>query len=493
MRALRGSGVTVTAQVIRLALNLLSTIVLARVLAPADFGLVGMVTAITGLAVVFKDLGLAQATIQRSELTEADVSTLFWINVSFSILTAAAFIASAPLLTWFYGEPRLTWITIAMGCTIIPGGLAVQHQAILQRQMRFLPLAIIDLSATLLGLGAALIAASRGAGYWALVLMQGATAVAFTIGVWTQCRWLPSAPKRNPGVRELLDFGRYLTGFNLVNHFARNLDDILIGRFWGAAQVGLYNRAYQLLVMPIHLGAAPVGTVAISTLSRLAEEPERYRRAYLKAVEVMSVVTMPAVALLIMTSDWLFIFLLGEKWSEASRIFSWLGISAFTQPIGHSVGWLFVSQGRTREMWQWGLISTAIIVASIGSGLYWGAVGVAAAYSLVGLVVRTPMLFWFVGRHGPVRTIDLYRTPLLGVSTGLATIFVLKCFRSLAPDMSPLSGLLLSGLISVSTALLVLSLLPKGRNLLRSLRTMAFAAIGGSLPGRVEAESEASK
>lgn len=460
---------TASAQLARFGLNVLSTIILARLLAPGEFGLVGMATAVTGLAVVFKDLGLVQATVQKADITEAQISTLFWINAAFSVLVALCFSAVAPVVASFYGEPRLVWIIVAISGTLVVSGLAVQHQALLQRQMHFGRLALIEVVSAVMGLAIAMVAAGWGLGYWALVLMLGVTATSSTVGTWLVCRWLPSAPRFGNGVRDLLQFGKYLTGFNLLNYFARNADDVLIGRFWGASQLGLYSRAYQLLLLPIQLAAAPVGTVAVSALSRLTGDPARYRHAYIRMIEPIATITMPAVMWMILTSDWIFVSALGEQWVDASPIFSWLGIAAFTQPIGHSMGWLFVSQGRAKEMWQWGLISSGIIVASIIVGLPWGPVGVAAVYSLVGVALRTPLIFWFVGRSGPVRIADLYRVPLLGVHSAAWTGAAVLVFRYWAGELAPMIGLVISAGIAALTAVCALMCLPRGRSVMRDV------------------------
>jgi O-antigen/teichoic acid export membrane protein len=223
--------------------------VLARLLTLQDFGLISMVTAFTGLASLFRDMGLSMATVQRPHIDHAQVSTLFWVNVAISVVITSITAMLGPLIAWFYGEPRLKWITIVSAVAFIFGGLTVQHQALLRRQMRFTALAIIDVGSMLAGIIVAITSSLYGAGYWALVLNQLVVGITTAMGVWLLCDWRPGLPVGHSGVRSMLAFGGNLTGANVLNYFVRNFDNILIGWYWGAQQLGLYTRAYQLLVI----------------------------------------------------------------------------------------------------------------------------------------------------------------------------------------------------------------------------------------------------
>jgi len=265
-------------------------------------------------------------------------------------------VASAPLLGWIYHEPRLIWITVAYAVSIILAGMYIQHEAILVRQMRFAAIAIIEVIAMLVGFASAIVAAQHGAGYWALVLNQLMMTLATVVGVWIACRWRPGLPARGTGVRSMLSYGGNLISFDVMTYFSRNLDNALIGKFWGAYQLGVYSRAYQMLLTPMQQINAPIASVAVPALSRLANSPDRYRIAYLKILEKIAMLTMPAVAFMIATSDWLVLFLLGPEWHETGRIFRLLGIAAIIQPVTKTSVWLVLTKVRTRDLFQSGLI-----------------------------------------------------------------------------------------------------------------------------------------
>lgn len=471
-RSVRGGAVTMIAQACKFLMSLGSNVVLARLLTPQDYGLIGMVSTVTVFVVMFKDMGLSTATVQKAEINHRQISTLFWVNVVFSSITMLVTIAVAPVVAWFYHEPRLTWITVISAIGLIFGGLTVQHQALLNRQMRFSALAIIDIVSMGIGIATAIVLSCYGAGYWSLVLMQLATAIATTVGVWVMCSWRPGLPVRHSGVRSMVAFGSNLTGFGIINYFARNLDNVLIGWRWGAPQLGLYAKAYSLLLLPINQINGPISAVALPALSRLVDSPERYRQAYLRIVEKICMLTMPIMIFMIATSDWLVQLLLGSQWSDTSRIFALLGIAGLIQPVANSTGWLFMSQDRAHHMFQWGFIGGTTAIASFIIGLPWGPVGVAASYSSIWICACMPLLFWFVGRTGPVKTGDFYRVLAPFICASLGTLLLLLVFRKYVEISNPLLGCAIAFGITGIAFLAILMALPAGRLALQDVKSL---------------------
>lgn len=264
----------------------------------------------------------------------------------------------------------------------------------------------------------------------------------------------------------MLWFGGHLTGSNLVNFVARNIDNVLIGRYWGPTQLGLYSRAYQLLLLPLEQINAPLDTVAITSLSKLTDSPERYRQAYLRMLEKVVMVTMPGMALMIVTSDWIVRVMLGPQWVETGRIFALLGVMGILEPVSFTLGWLMVSQARTKEFMQMVIFNSVTSILAIIVGLRWGAIGVAATYALSGVVLRKPVLLWWAGRKGPVRTPDIYRTILPAlVASGVVAISIFL-LRRLSEFNRPALGLLFSFLLAVLLVLATYFALPAGRRAL---------------------------
>jgi PST family polysaccharide transporter len=475
-RTARGGAVTIASQGFKFFVGIAATIVLARLLAPQDYGLIGMVAIVTGFVSMFKDMGLSVATVQRAEINRAQTSTLFWVNVALSVGIMLLTVALAPLVAWFFKEPRLTLITIAYAAGFIFSGLVVQHEALLRRQMRFTALAVIEILSMLTGVLVAIVLARGGAGYWALVANQLVMGFVYAAGVWAVCGWRPGLPVRYSGVRSMLAFGGNFTGFNLVNYFGANLDNLLVGRIWGAQQLGFYAKAYQLLLLPIDQINTPITAVAMPALSRLTDSPERYRQAYLRILEKLAIITMPGAAFMVVTSDWLVRLILGPQWSETARIFAVLGLAAFIQPVLNSTGWLFLSQARTRDLLRWGFIDVTLKVVSIVAGLRWGGIGVATGI-VIRMYVQAPILFWYVGRKGPVRAVDFYRAIGPIACASMCAFAALLGFRRFYTQDNPLVGLPIAFLITVAVTLLALFALPRGRSALQDLKSSLFLLV----------------
>jgi PST family polysaccharide transporter len=402
-RSVRGGAVTMTAQVIKFLLYTGSVVVLGRLLTPQDYGLVAMVTAITGFVTLFKDMGLSMATIQKAEINHSQVSTLFWINVAVSFVLALILAVGAPIISWFYREPKLTGITLVLAGTFIFSGLTVQHQALLRRQMRFTALAAIEIGSMGIGIATGIVLAWYGAGYWALVGLSAATALSYVALVWVFCGWRPGLPVRRAGVRSMIAFGGHITGFHIVNYFARNFDNVLLGRFCGAIVLGLYSRAYSIMMLPLSNITWPMTSVAMPALSRIQNDPVRYKKYYIKLVTLLAFITMPLMVFLFVCADEVIGLLLGSKWSGAANIFKILCIAAFIQPVATTWGLVLVSLGQSKRYFTFGAINSIIIVISFILGLPWGAIGVASAYAIANYVILFPSL-WYCFRLTPIST-----------------------------------------------------------------------------------------
>lgn len=485
-RTARGGVVTIFSHGCKFAVGILATAVLARLLTPNDYGLIGMVAVVTNFVSMFKDLGLSLATVQKPEINYAQVSTLFWVNIGLSIGLCLLLVLISPAVGWFYGEPLVTKITAVTALGLILGGLSVQHEALLKRQMRFFALSAIAFVSMTVGYIVGILMAWKGYGYWSLVFSQMALLGTNTAGVWIACRWVPARPARGSDVRSMLSFGGNVTGYATVNYFAKNADNLLIGRFAGPQQLGFYTKSAQILALPTDQLSEPINSVAIPALSRLAEDPERYRAAYRRMVEKVLMFTMPAIALMISTSDWLVRIMLGPQWDGTSRILMLMGLAFLFQPLVNTGGWVLATQGRTREMLHWSLISAPFSILSIVIGLRWGALGVAASYSFARVFVINPLMFWFIGRSGPVPTSDFYR--LLAPYTGAAVLVALICtlFRTIVPIENPLLGLVICSILGGMTALATLLLIPAGRAALLDIRKSLHFLKPNRRPGELE-------
>lgn len=471
-RSVRGGAITIAAQASKFILQMGSTVVLARLLAPEDFGLIGMVTVVIGFAGLFKDLGLSTATIQKAQINHEQVSTLFWINFAISCATALVVAALSPVVAWFYGETRLTWITLALASSFIFGGLTVQHQALLRRQMSFTRLAKIEIISMLVGVLSAIVSAWYGAGYWALVVMQLAIAATNAIGVWIACSWRPGLPAQNSGIRSMLAFGGNLTGFNIVNYFSRNLDNVLIGQYWGSQELGLYALAYKLILLPIQQINAPVSSVALPGLSSLQTEPEKYRRYYYKAILLIAIFGMPIVCFMFASADKLILLLLGQQWLGAIPIFRFLMPAAFNATIGVGQGWVYQSLDMVDRQLRWGIVLSILNVILFVIGVRWGAIGVAAAYGLSRPIFLVAG-FTYCYKGTPLRFTELAKTLFQPVLTSFGAAAVVMIVNNLLlTDINTLTGLFMDCVLYGLSYIAIWMIIPNGKHtLLEILQT----------------------
>ena len=403
-----GTVVSIISQVIQFLLLFFSTVLLARILSPEDFGLVAMVTAMLGYFRILKDAGLSVATIQREDITHAQVSNLFWLNVAVSAVAGVLFAACAPAIAWFYREPALVPIAVALGTTFLLSGLAIQHMALLSREMRFKSIAMVQIVSTSTGVGTGIGMALAGFGYWSLVAMQIATPLVALAMTWWASRWRPRSPSRNVGTWPLIKFGANLTATNLVYSIARGLDAVLIGRIYGAGAMGLYSRAAALLVRPLEQFMSPINAVSVPILSRLQGDTERYRRAFLQVFEAIALFGFVLSGLLLPLAHPLTLVLLGPNWEGAAPILAGFVMLGLAHPLADACTWLFTSQGRGGDFFVATNCASTLTVVAFTAGLPFGAQGVAIAFSGTSVLVILPTLFYLAGRTGPVGRGDLF-------------------------------------------------------------------------------------
>jgi O-antigen/teichoic acid export membrane protein len=381
-RSFRGGVVTLGGQAVKFLLHTASTVALARLLTPQDFGLIAMVSAIIGLIGLWTDLGLSNATVQRSEITHAQVSVLFWINCGLGTGVMLVVALLAPAVASFYHEPRLVGITVAVSTVFFLGGLTVQHRALLRRQMRFTLITIIDSVSMAVGIATGITMAWLQFGYWSLVGVQISSSFCNCALVWATCDWRPAAFERRVGARPMVAFGANVIGFQFLNYVTRNFDNILIGRVLGAAALGIYSKAYGLLMLPLFQINWPLAAVLLPALSRLQDRPPEYARLFLRATRAIALVTVPIVVFSFSLAEDIVLVLLGRQWLAAAPVFQLLAPAAAASAIAFVPNWLCQSLGRPQRQFHYALVSAPVCVTGFLIGIKWGVPGVAVSFSL---------------------------------------------------------------------------------------------------------------
>jgi len=476
-RATQGLAATGLAQMVRLAVQTTSVIVLSRLLTPADFGIIAVTVPIFTLVALLQDLGLSEATVQKGSLTQNEISSAFWVNLGVSLLCAVLLLVIAPLLGRFYSDDRVEAVTAAISILVLISGAGTQHLALLNRRMRFWALAAIDITATVGGFMATLAFALINPTYWAIYTGIFIASLISLFGSWSLARWHPLSPWRSTYTNAMISFGANITGASIAAYLVRNLDNILIGRVWGVEQLGFYDRAYRFLLLPLQQVNKPLGKVMIPTLSRLNRTPEHYRTAFLAAVTLLMLLTLPGVAFIVGAADPLITVLLGPKWEASTSILIALGFAAFLQPLNSSSSWLFISQGRTAELLLSGTLSAIGCSIAFLLGLSYGPIGIAIAYS-ASECLRTPVLWWYVTRLGPVSFREMtgvFVPHSLSTIMSLVTVYMIVSQMNLPVWPKIITSLVLSYLASA----VVLMLFPSRRRIIYRSITIGRELVTG--------------
>jgi O-antigen/teichoic acid export membrane protein len=447
-KSVRSGMVTMTARGVEFVLQLAGIMVLARLLTPNDYGLIGMVVVVISFAGMFKDAGLSMATVQKETISREQISTLFWLNVLISLFLGLCILAGSPLVARFYGRSELTTVTAALSLSFIISGLTIQHQALLRRHMRFESLAVIQIASYVANLIVAILLALAGWRYWALVGGTFATALSGTLLTFFFCPWIPGRMRRATGVRDMLKFGGHVIGGNFFDYFAGSADHILIGKFIGADALGLYAKAYRMVKMPITQIRGPMRKVALPVLSSLQNQPERYVKYYQRLIDIIASLSIPLTLYCAIEADFLIRILLGQQWLGVVPVFRILAIAGVIHPVASTGGLVLISHGFSSRFFYFSVFYTIVIVASYIAGLPFGIRGVAAGYAVGRYVILIPSLFYCF--HKTSITVSLFmRTVASPMLSGLLAAGCVILMKYVGTGDSLVSHILYAGIFMV--------------------------------------------
>ncbi len=395
--AIRGAGATVFSGMLRLAIQMVGTVVLARLILPRDFGLVTMVTTFSVLLMTCGSNGIPEAIAQREQVTHALASNLFWVTVGLGAFLTAGFAAAGSLLAKFYGEPELVPLCVAMSAAILISNCSVVHLALLRRAMRFSTVAKIDVIARVVSVTVGIAFGFAGWGRWALVLGWCALYFSMMAGGMIMCHWIPGRPRYASGTGVMLRFAAHTFGRFSVQYFSSNTDNLLVGWRFGAHALGFYKRAYDLFALSASQLVSATALVAVSALSRVRNDRELYRNYLLGAVTVMAFLGMGIAGDLTLVGKDLIRLLLGPGWETAGLIFTYFAPGIGAMLIYGTHGWIHLSLGRADRWFMWGIVEWLVTTSLFIAGLHWGPQGIAVAWGVSYWTLLVPAM-WFAGK-----------------------------------------------------------------------------------------------
>lgn len=366
-------------------------VTLIRLLTPEAFGHLAMAMVFVGFAQIFNDLGFGAALVQGRDVRASHVSSVFWVNVFLGGVLCGIFYAAAPYVAAFYGEPSVGEVVKVLGGVFVVAAPGVVPRALLQRAMTFRTLAAIDV-VSVIGAGALAVGmALAGWGVWSLVAQVLARRALASAGALALVQQRPQLHFSLSSVRDVLGFSAGYSGFRFINYWARKSDDLLIGKFMGSAGLGVYDRAYRVMLFPIRRIISVISKVMFPALSSIQDDRARVRRIYLRTVGLLALVIFPMMLGLFAVADAFVLALFGERWAEAIPIIKILCFAALTQTLSNPTGWIYTSQGRTDWMFWWGVFGSGTLVVSIVVGVMLGTLqSVALAYLVANVVLLYP-------------------------------------------------------------------------------------------------------
>lgn len=456
-RAVKSAGINIASQFIAFVAHTVGVIVLARLLTPKDFGLVAMVTAFSIWLMNFGLNGFTEFIIQKEQISKREVSAIFWTHVILSLLLAFGFTGCGFLLVDFYNEPDLKGISIAMSTSFVFYALFTSHFALLKREMKFGLIAIVQLVAMILSIILSITAAFAKMGYWAIVIRQLTIPIVTMVAAWILCPWRPGRPGNFstavPGLKYAV---KVYSNFS-IGYLNRSIDKVLLGKFHGSELLGNYDRAYHLSSMPAGQILTPLHSVALSTLSRLQNDKERFLSYYTKAVSMVAFLgTIAAVGLTLSARD-LIPLLLGQEWVEAGSVVMAFGPGIAAMLVYGTHSWLHLSLGTPGRWLRWNLVDAVSSIVAFVIAAPFGAIAMAIAYSARSFVLIIPAL-WYAGRPVSLDMVRLLRSIGVYFSAG---IFVVSGWFYLIITWLPFTTMIagFSPLIRIALTLFISSFL----------------------------------
>ncbi|HEY0823690.1 MAG TPA: MOP flippase family protein [Ramlibacter sp.] len=389
---LHGIRWTAVENVLNVLFGIATLAILARLLQPQHFGLMAVVAVIVGLSMVFADLGISNAVIHRQDVDEAQLSTLYWLNVLGGVAIYLVLLALAVPLARFYGEPELVPLVAIAGLATVVQSLGQQYNVLLRKELHFGLLARIGIASRFLALVSAVGLALADFGVYALVgssLAGTCLATVLTVAAgWRLHR--PRLQFQPARVRHFLGFGAYQVGEGSIAYLTANLDSLLIGRLAGAEALGLYSVAKQFVTYPAQVVNPVVTRVAMPVMARLQDDIPRLRAMYLQAIGHLSSLNFPIYAAIAVFAAEITALLFGPRWEAAVPLMRILAIHAALRSVGTPVGSLILARGRARLAFWWNASLVFLTAAAMLAGAMYGPAGVAWALLLLQVALQVP-------------------------------------------------------------------------------------------------------
>lgn len=375
--------------------------ILARVLPPAEFGLVGMAMAFVTFFTMFNDMGISAALVRAKAPSRGFWSSAFWINLGLGLSLTTLVWFCAPAIAGFYGQPTVEPLTRALAFILLMHCLFLVPMAWLQREFRFRTIAGIDLASTLLSAGVAVWMALEGYGVWALVAQQLVQFGVKAVGGFVFQRAPISLDWDAREIIEVLPFSLRLTGAGFIAFINRQTDNILIGKFLGAEALGFYGRAYQIMLVPVNSLSIGAGFALYPAFASMQTEMERFSRLYLRSLGLIAVVTLPMMTGLALVAEPFVALVFGPGWEPVVPVLAALSLAGMIQAVVGITNVMWKALGQSEVLLHWAIIRMFGFVSAFAFGVWMESIAILAlAYLAVNVLLFLPFQLLALRRVG---------------------------------------------------------------------------------------------
>lgn len=471
-KAARGVSWSAIDSVVTSVLQMGQLAILTRLLPPDDFGLRALVSVVVGFAMIYADMGIGNAIVHKQNITDSQLSTLYWVNIAFGVISFAIVMAISPLIVWFYHEPKLYSLLPWAGSIFMLDGMVGVQSMLFQKELRFKLISIIDMASQAAGVVASIVLALRGAGVMALILGQVVTYAARTavILVVAAPRWRPRFYMNMKEIKGFISFGLFQTGEHTVNYFARNIDKILLGKLLGTDMLGYYSVASNIVLLPISRINPILNRVTFPVFSKVQNDTAKLRTGYMFVIKFLGFVNIPLLLGLIAVANQFALVFLGPHWEKAIFIIQILAIVAILRSISNPSGGLLVAKGQVARSFAFTSVRLLIQVPVIYLlGAHFGIVGLLSAVLLLQAIEVVANFQILLKRNLGITFIEYFRPIIVWVFYGGVMGSVVWLVKHLIPvaSLPHLVVLILTGVFSYSLLVLLFQ-----RGFLRELKNL---------------------
>ena len=383
-------------------------VILARLLSPEEYGLVAMVMIIIVYANLLVNFGFSVVLVQRKDVDNDQFSTVFWINSILGIVLCLFFAAVAPNIAQFYDRKIIVTLVYFLAPILVINSLGICHRVKLERALNFKPIAIAEISSVVLSTSIAIIMALNGYGVWSLVAQALIKSVVNSVILWFSSGWMPKWIMTLSSLKGMWNLTSVVMTNNLAEGFAGSMDRVIIGKVEGSQDLGAYEKAKQLMLMPTQLISGVISRVLLPSLSKLQEQPTKFAKAYKQIFGAVALVVFPMIFGLNFIAEDMILLLFGDQWKSMVQLFEiicWAGLFTVLNVMADNI---IIASGNTKGLLKITLIEKPFLVALFFIGILWGANGVAWSY-VVGAIVIFVYKTFVATQPLVLRLIDMIR------------------------------------------------------------------------------------